>query len=93
MANIWETPKNIYSGTSYTLNINYSLYRMTQPDTWLHILLCCKKPHIHKLRINRHNKAIHEIHKLLISNTKSCCFILVNVGKSNGQAQENTVPN
>jgi hypothetical protein len=74
-------------------NINCSLCRMTQPDTWLHILLCCTEPHIHKLRINRHNKAVHEIRKLLISNTKARCFILVNVGKSDGQTQENTVPN
>jgi hypothetical protein len=74
-------------------NINCSLCRMTQPDTWLHILLCCTEPHIHKLRINRHNKAVHEIRKLLISNTKSRCFILVNAGKSKGQTQENTVPN
>jgi hypothetical protein len=65
---------------------------MTQPDTWLHILLCCIEPHIHKLRINRHNKAVHEIRKLLISNTKSRCFILINDGNSNGQPQENTVP-
>jgi hypothetical protein len=47
---------------------------------------------IHKLRINRHNKVVHEIRKLLISNTKSQCFILVNAGKSDGQPQENTVP-
>jgi hypothetical protein len=66
---------------------------MTQPDTWLHILLCCTEPHIHKLRINQHNKAVHKIRKLLISNTKSQCFILVNAGKSDGQTQENTVPN
>jgi hypothetical protein len=32
-------------------NINCSLCRMIQPDTWLHILLCTE-PHIHKLRIN-----------------------------------------
>jgi hypothetical protein len=74
-------------------NINCSLCRMTQPDTWLHILLCCTEPHIHKLRINRHNKAVHEIRKLLISNIKSRCFILVNARKSNGQTQENTALN
>jgi hypothetical protein len=51
------------------------------------------RAHIHKLRINRHNKAVHEIHKFLISNTKSRCFTLVNAGKSDGQPQENTVPN
>jgi hypothetical protein len=74
-------------------NINYLLCRMIQPDTWLRILLCCKEPHIYKLCINRHNKAVHEIQKLLISNTKSRCFTLVNAGKSDGQTQENTVPN
>jgi hypothetical protein len=74
-------------------NINCSLCRMTQPDTWLHILLCCTEPNIHKLRINRHNKAVYEIRKLLISNTKSRCLTLVNADKSNGQPQENTVPN
>ena len=74
-------------------NINYSLCRMTQPDTWLHILQCYTEPHIHKLRVNRHNKAVHEIQKLLISNTKARCFILINAGKSDGQTQENTVPN
>jgi hypothetical protein len=50
-------------------------------------------PHIHKLRINRHNKTVHEIRKLLISNTKSRCFTIVNAEKSDGQTQENTVPN
>jgi ribonuclease HI len=74
-------------------NINCSLCRMIQPDTWLHILLCCKEPNIHRLRISRHNKAVHEIRKLLISNTKSRCFTLVNAGKSEGHIQENTVPN
>jgi hypothetical protein len=74
-------------------NINCSLCRMTQPNTWLYILLCCIEPHIQKLCINRHNKAIYEIHKLIISNTKSRCFILVNAGKFEGQPQENTVPN
>jgi hypothetical protein len=74
-------------------NINCLLCRMIQPYTWLHILLCCKEPNIHRLRISRHNKAIHEIRKLLISNTKSRCFTLVNAGKLDGQTHENTVPN
>jgi hypothetical protein len=74
-------------------NINCSLCRMIQQDTWLHILLCYIEPHIHKPCINRHNKVVHEIRKLLISNSKSRCFILVNTGKFEGQPQENTVPN
>jgi hypothetical protein len=74
-------------------NINCSVCRMTQPDTWLHILLCCTEPHIHKLRINTHNKAVQEVRKMLISNATSHCFIRVNAGKSDGHAHENTVPN
>jgi hypothetical protein len=74
-------------------NVNCSLCRMIQPDTWLHILLCCTEPHIHKLRINRHNKAVQEIRKFLISNNKSRCYTLMNAGKSDGQNHENTVPN
>jgi hypothetical protein len=73
-------------------NINCSLCRIIQPDTWLHLLLCCTEPHIHKLRINRHNKAVQEICKFLISNTKSRCYILMNAGKTDGQAEENTIP-
>jgi hypothetical protein len=73
-------------------NINCSLCRMIQPDIWLHILLCCIEPHIHKLRINKHNKAVQEIWKFLISNTKSRCHTLMNVGKTDEHTQENTVP-
>ena len=84
--------KNIFWSELYP-NINCSLCRMTQPDTWLYVLLCSTEPHIHKLRINRHNKAIQEIQKMIISNNTSRCFILVNTGKTDGHIQENTVPN
>ena len=49
--------------------------------------------HIHSLRIKRHNKAVGEIRKLLISSEKSRCFTLMNVGTFNNNPQENTVPN
>jgi hypothetical protein len=73
-------------------NINCSLCRIIQPETWLHLLLCCTEPHIHKLGINRHNKAVQEIRKFLISNTESQCYILLNVGKIDEETQENIVP-
>jgi hypothetical protein len=38
-----------------------------ETDTWLHVLLTCRQQHIHSLHIKRHNKAIWEIRKLLIS--------------------------
>jgi hypothetical protein len=55
-------------------------------------MVACTEPHIHKLRINRHNKAVQEIRKFLISNTKSRCCTLMNAGKTDGQIQENTLP-
>jgi hypothetical protein len=73
-------------------NINCSLCRIIQHDTWLHLLLCCTEPYIHKLRINRHNKAVQEIRKFLISNTESRCYTLMNAGKTDNKPQENTVP-
>jgi hypothetical protein len=73
-------------------NINCSLCQIIQPYTWLHLLLCCIEPHIHKLHINRHNKVVQAIRKFLISNTKSRCYILMNVGKTDEQTQENTIP-
>jgi hypothetical protein len=54
--------------------------------------MCYTKSHIHKLHINRHNKAVQEIRKFLISNIQSRCYILMNAGKTDEQPQENTVP-
>jgi hypothetical protein len=45
------------------------------------------------INVNRHNKAVWEIRKLLISSEKSRCFILMNAGTFNNTPQENTVPN
>ena len=64
-----------------------------QPDTWLHVLLTCQQQHIHSLRVKRHNKAVWEIRKLLVSSEKSRCFILMNAGTFNDKPLENTVPN
>ena len=59
----------------------------------LHVLLTCKQQHIHSLHVNKHNKAVWKIRKLLISSEKSRCYILMNVGTFNNTPQENTVPN
>ena len=75
--------KNLFWSELYP-NINCSLCRMMQPNIWLHVLFCCTEPHIHKLHINRHNKAVHEIRKTIISNNTSQCFLIINVGKIDG---------
>ena len=61
-------------------------------DTWLHALLKCKQQHIHALITNRHNKAVWEIRKLLISNKVKRHYILMNAGTYNELPQENIVP-
>ena len=64
----------------------------SEADTWLYILLKCKQQHIHALITKRHNKAMWEIHKLLISNKISRHYILMNAGTYNELPQENIVP-
>lgn len=45
-----------------------NLYKL---DTWLHVLITCRQQHIHSLHIKRHNQALWELRKLLISSKKS----------------------
>ena len=63
-----------------------------EADTWLHVLLKCKQQHIHALITNRHNKAVWEIRKLLVSNAVTRSYILMNAGTYNNIPPENTVP-
>src|ERR1700738_2827993 len=66
--------------------------QQTRIYTWLHVLLKCKQHHIHALRTKRHNKAVWELRKLIVSSKKSRCYILMNVGTFNNDPPENTVP-
>ena len=61
-------------------------------DAWLHVLLICNQHHIHALRAKRHNKAVWEIRKLILSSQNSRCYTLMNAGTFNNNPQENTVP-
>ena len=62
-------------------------------DTWPHVLLSCPHPHLHALRIKRHNRAVWELCKLLMSSPLSRCKILMNAGYFNSNSLENTIPN
>ena len=84
--------KQLFFGHQRFPSITCPICTSTEPDTWLHVLLKCKQQHIHSLRVKRHNKAVAEIRKLLISSEKSRCFTLMNAGTFNNQPQENTVP-
>ena len=85
--------KQLFFGRQRYPSITCPICNSNEPDTWLHVLLKCKHQHIHSLRVKRHNKAVGEIRKLLISSEKSRCFTLMNVGIFNNNPQNNTVPN
>jgi hypothetical protein len=85
--------KQMFFGHQRYPTITCPMCNSNKPDTWLHVLLTCKHQHIHSLRVKRHNKAVGEIRKLLISSEKSRCFTLMNVGTFNNNPQENTIPN
>jgi hypothetical protein len=72
-------------------NTNCTLCHTQSIDTWLHLLLACPKPNVHKLRIKRHNNAIWELHKFFLSNKTSRCLTLINVGRHNNKPQDNIV--
>ena len=56
--------------------------------TWLQVLLKCKQQHIHALITKRHNKAVGEIHKLIIPNKIPRHYTLMNVGTYNRLPQK-----
>jgi hypothetical protein len=51
--------------------ITCSLYNTNEVDTWPHVLLSHPQPHLHALNIKRHNKAVWELRKLLLSSPLS----------------------
>ena len=88
-----QARKQTFFGRQRFPTITCPICNSYKPDTWLHVLLTCRQQHIHSLHVKRHNKAVWEIKKLLISSEKSRCFTLMNVGTFNDNPQENTVPN
>ena len=84
--------KQMFYGRQRYPSITCPICNSCELDTWLRVLLTCKQQHIHSLRVKRHNKAVGEIRKLLISSEKSRCFTLMNVGTFNNNPKENTIP-
>jgi hypothetical protein len=70
--------KQLFFGREVFPSITCPICDSTDPDTWLHVLLKCKQHHIHALRTKRHNKAVWELRKLIVSSKKSRCYILMN---------------
>ena len=72
--------------------ITCSLCATNSIDTWPHVLLNCLQPHLHALHIKRHNKAVWELCKLLVSSPLSRSMTLMNAGYFNSNPPKNTVP-
>ena len=84
--------KQIFFGHVRFPSISCSICNSTNPDTWPHVLLHCQNRYIHGLIVKRHNEALWEIRKLIITSNISRCFIRMNAGIFNDKPQENTIP-
>ena len=84
--------KQLFFGRERFSSITCPICNSTDADTWLHVLLKCTHHHIHAIRAKRHNKAVWELRKLILSSQKSRCYTLMNAGTFNNNPQENTVP-
>jgi hypothetical protein len=84
--------KQLFFGRTAYPSHTCPICNSVEADTWLHVLLKCKQQHIHALITNRHNKAVWEIRKLLVSNKITRHYILMNAGTYNDHPPENTVP-
>jgi hypothetical protein len=84
--------KQLFFGPTLFPQITYSLCNSTEPNTWKHVLLSCTQQHLHALCIKRHNKAVYEFCKLLLSCQNTRCYILMNACIYNNSPSDNTVP-
>ena len=83
--------KQLFFGREAYPSITCPICDSSKAYTWLHVLLKCRQQHIHALITKRHNKAIWEIRKLILSTKISRQYTLMNVGTHNKLPQENTV--
>ena len=86
-----NTLKNLFLVDRYS-NPNYSICNSNEKDTWLYVLLKCTNPIIHGLIVQRHNKAVWKIRKLLLFNPTTCCYTIMNARKFLKAPRENSVP-
>ena len=73
-------------------NPNCTLYNTNTCNTWPHVLLSCFQLYIHALKIQRHNKAVWEIRKLLLSSKNFRCYIFMNISTFNNAPLKIIVP-
>ena len=70
--------KQLFFGRERFPSITCSICNSQDADTWLHVLLKYNHHHIHAIRVKKHNKAVWELRKLILSSEKSRCYILMN---------------
>ena len=86
-----NTRKHLFWPTKYP-NPNCQICNSQEKDTWVHVLLKCTNPIIHGFIVQRHNKAVWEIRKLLLSNPITRHYTLMNAGRFMNSSPENTIP-
>jgi hypothetical protein len=84
--------KQQFFGPTLYPSITCSICPSLEINTWKHVLLSCQNPHIHAFHVQRHNKAVWALRKLLISSHISRSFLLMNAGTFQDHPPENTVP-
>jgi hypothetical protein len=80
---IGHARKQLFVGKEFSPSRTYPICNLIDADTWLHILLKCKQPHIHALITKGHNKVVWEICKLIISNRIARHYTLMNARTHN----------
>jgi hypothetical protein len=70
--------KQLFFGINRFPSIACPICNSQETDTWLHVLLKCNQQHIHALRVKRHNKAVWELRKLILSTHRSRHYVLMN---------------
>ena len=85
-----NTRKNLFWPTRYP-NPNCEICNSNENDLWLHILLKCSNSIIHCLIVQKHNKVVWTIQKLLLSNPITKCHTIMNVRKFVNVPPKNTI--
>ena len=88
---IGNTCKHLFWPTKCP-NPNCEVCHLQEKDTWVHVLFKCNNHIIHGFIVQRYNKVVWEIHKLLLSNPITRCYTIMNAGKFMSSSPDNTVP-
>ena len=73
-------------------NPNCTLCQRHDKDTWPHLLSLCEHPHLKRLKISTHDKAVHLITQTLQANQNTRFYTLTNAGRVHNTSLDRTIP-